>query len=168
MPLLHPPLVNITMSGTSLGFRPPSNSGNLGSVPGWGTKIPHGWGQKSLCAATRQQRERQNEDPRSCSRELMQPNKHMNILKINKQRQPGQFKMESYLHLKYTVPSWLPSCFPRSGLSHSTPNQSPGRTRKHKWEVRTRWGSIFLYANTVCNGNHITQTPLGKKEVLKK
>ena len=51
MPLLHPPLVNITMSGTSLGFRPPSNSGNLGSVPDWlGNKGPTGHtAKKKVC-----------------------------------------------------------------------------------------------------------------------
>ena len=27
---------------------PPSNAGNVGSIPGWGTKIPHAAGQLSL------------------------------------------------------------------------------------------------------------------------
>ena len=31
---------------------PPSNAGDRGSIPGWGTKIPHALGQLSLCAAT--------------------------------------------------------------------------------------------------------------------
>ena len=26
---------------------PPSNAGDVGSVPGWGTKNPHAWGQLS-------------------------------------------------------------------------------------------------------------------------
>ena len=30
---------------------PPSNAGNGGSIPDWGTKIPHASGQLSLCAA---------------------------------------------------------------------------------------------------------------------
>ena len=29
---------------------PPSNAGDLGSIPGQGTKIPHAAGQLSLCA----------------------------------------------------------------------------------------------------------------------
>ena len=31
---------------------PPSNAGDVGSIPGWGTKIPHAAGQLSPCAAT--------------------------------------------------------------------------------------------------------------------
>ena len=31
---------------------PPSNAGDAGSIPGWGTKIPHAAGQLSLCATT--------------------------------------------------------------------------------------------------------------------
>ena len=31
---------------------PPSNAGNVGLIPGWGTKIPHAMGQLSLCATT--------------------------------------------------------------------------------------------------------------------
>ena len=31
---------------------PPSNAGDAGSIPGWGTKIPHAAGQLSPCAAT--------------------------------------------------------------------------------------------------------------------
>ena len=30
----------------------PSNAGNTGSIPGWGTKILHATGQLSLCATT--------------------------------------------------------------------------------------------------------------------
>ena len=30
----------------------PSNAGDTGSIPGWGTKIPHATGQLSPCAAT--------------------------------------------------------------------------------------------------------------------
>ena len=30
----------------------PSNAGDVGSIPGWGTKIPHAVGQLSLCATT--------------------------------------------------------------------------------------------------------------------
>ena len=33
---------------------PPSSAGDAGSIPGWGTKIPHSAGQLSLCAATRE------------------------------------------------------------------------------------------------------------------
>ena len=31
---------------------PPSNAGDAGSIPGWGTKIPHAAGQLSPCATT--------------------------------------------------------------------------------------------------------------------
>ena len=31
---------------------PPSNAGDAGSIPGWGTKIPHAMEQLSLHAAT--------------------------------------------------------------------------------------------------------------------
>ena len=31
---------------------PPSNAGDVGSIPGWGTKIPHAAGQLSLYATT--------------------------------------------------------------------------------------------------------------------
>ena len=31
---------------------PPSNAGDAGSTPGWGTKIPHAAGQLSPCATT--------------------------------------------------------------------------------------------------------------------
>ena len=33
---------------------PPSNAGDKGSIPGWGTKIPHAIGQLNLCATTRE------------------------------------------------------------------------------------------------------------------
>ena len=33
---------------------PLSNAGDVGSTPGWGTKIPHAVGQLSLCAVTSQ------------------------------------------------------------------------------------------------------------------
>ena len=33
---------------------PPSNAGDAGSIPGWGTKIPHTTGQLNLRAATRE------------------------------------------------------------------------------------------------------------------
>ena len=31
---------------------PPSNAGDAGSIPGWGTKIPHALGQLSVGATT--------------------------------------------------------------------------------------------------------------------
>ena len=31
---------------------PPSNAGDPGLIPGWGTKIPHASGQLNLCATT--------------------------------------------------------------------------------------------------------------------
>ena len=31
---------------------PPSNTEDTGSIPGWGTKIPHAVGQLSSCAST--------------------------------------------------------------------------------------------------------------------
>ena len=34
----------------------PSNAGDVGSIPGRGTKIPHAVGQLSPCAATKTQR----------------------------------------------------------------------------------------------------------------
>ena len=33
----------------------PSNTGDVGSIPGWGTKIPHATGQLSLHATTKTQ-----------------------------------------------------------------------------------------------------------------
>ena len=33
---------------------PPSITGTMGSIPGWGTKIPYAEGQLSLCATTRE------------------------------------------------------------------------------------------------------------------
>ena len=33
---------------------PPSNAGDVGSIPGWGTKIPHAMGQLRPHAATTQ------------------------------------------------------------------------------------------------------------------
>ena len=32
----------------------PSNAGDVGSIPGWGTKIPHATGQLSPCTTTRE------------------------------------------------------------------------------------------------------------------
>ena len=56
--------IKISISGESPGGpvvrNPPSSGGDSGSIPGWGTKIPHAAGQlsphasaKSLCAVTR-------------------------------------------------------------------------------------------------------------------
>lgn len=72
--------------------------------------------------------------------------------------------MKNYLHLKYTVPSWLPSCLPLSGLSHSTPNQSPSRTRKpnEQW-VMTKVLFYFSTSKYNLQWKSITHTPLGKK-----
>ena len=39
-------------SGGPVVKNPPSNAGDVGSIPGRGTKIPHAAGQLSLCAAT--------------------------------------------------------------------------------------------------------------------
>ena len=33
-----------------------SNAGDVGSIPGWGTKIPHAVGQLSPCATTTEPR----------------------------------------------------------------------------------------------------------------
>ena len=33
---------------------PPSNAEDTGSIPGWGTKVPHAMGQLSLCTTTRE------------------------------------------------------------------------------------------------------------------
>ena len=33
---------------------PPSNAGDAGSIPGWGTRIPHATGQLRLRATTRE------------------------------------------------------------------------------------------------------------------
>ena len=38
----------------------PSNAGDVGLIPGWGTKIPHAAGQLSPCAATREKAMRCN------------------------------------------------------------------------------------------------------------
>ena len=43
----------------------PSNAGDAGSIPGWGTKIPHAMGQLSLCASTREPVCRKLQSPRA-------------------------------------------------------------------------------------------------------
>ena len=45
---------------------PPSNAGNTGLIPCWGTKIPDTMGQLSLCATTREDQAPQPEKP-TCS-----------------------------------------------------------------------------------------------------
>ena len=53
---LKQPECSILFAGTSPGGpmvkNPPSNAGDVGSIPGRGTKIPHAAGQLSLHAAT--------------------------------------------------------------------------------------------------------------------
>ena len=38
--------------GGSVVKNSPCKAGDMGSIPGWGTKIPHATGQLSLCVAT--------------------------------------------------------------------------------------------------------------------
>ena len=38
----------------------PSNAGDAGSIPGWGTKIPYAVGQLSLRATTREEKTRRH------------------------------------------------------------------------------------------------------------
>ena len=38
--------------GGSVVKNPPTSAGDVGSIPGLGTKIPHGAGQLNLCATT--------------------------------------------------------------------------------------------------------------------
>ena len=45
-----------------------SNAGDVGSIPGWGTKIPHAAGQLSLHTTT-------GEKPKRLNSDSMQPNK---------------------------------------------------------------------------------------------
>ena len=40
------------LPGGSVVKNPPSNTGDAGSISGWGTKIPHAMGQLSVYAAT--------------------------------------------------------------------------------------------------------------------
>ena len=66
---------------------PPSNAGDVGSIPGQGTKVPHASGQLSPCsrahapqlesprAATREKPVRLSEDPACHKEDPMQPNK---------------------------------------------------------------------------------------------
>ena len=42
---------------------PPANSGDAGSIPGWGTKIPHTAEQLTPCAATTEACKPQQEQP---------------------------------------------------------------------------------------------------------
>ena len=42
---------------------PPANSGDTGSIPGWGTKIPHTAEQLTPCAATTEAWKPQQEKP---------------------------------------------------------------------------------------------------------
>ena len=51
---------------------PPSNAGDVGLIPGQGTKIPHDAGQPSLCAL---EPAHHNGEPGCCNQDLMQPNK---------------------------------------------------------------------------------------------
>ena len=39
-----------------------SNAGDVGLIPGWGTKIPNALGQLSLCATSREQPSHHTED----------------------------------------------------------------------------------------------------------
>ena len=43
---------NRDFPGGPLAKNPPFNAGDLGSIPGQGTKIPRAMGQLSLCAVT--------------------------------------------------------------------------------------------------------------------
>ena len=51
-------LVEISLNGDFpdglLVKNPPSNAGDMGSIPGWGTKIPHAMGQRGLHTPTRE------------------------------------------------------------------------------------------------------------------
>ena len=50
------PFKSYTMLGLHCGpvvKNTPSNAGDVSSIPGWGTKIPHAAGQLSLCATTK-------------------------------------------------------------------------------------------------------------------
>ena len=62
---------------------PPSNAGDMGSIPGWGTKIPHAAGQLSPraanyraltlwnpCATTGEKPTRCNEEPTSHKKKI--------------------------------------------------------------------------------------------------
>ena len=51
---------------------PPGNAGNVGSVPGLGTKIPHTAEQLNRLATTSEP-VCHNEDPARCNEELTQP-----------------------------------------------------------------------------------------------
>ena len=51
---------------------PPSNAGDVGSIPGWGTKIPRAAGQLSLCATTRE-KPACHVEPTHHNKDLMQP-----------------------------------------------------------------------------------------------
>ena len=62
---------------------PPSNAGDVGSIPGQGTKIPHALGSYifSLCTATIEST-CHNKDPVLCNQDPMQPNKQILTKKI--------------------------------------------------------------------------------------
>ena len=53
----------------------PSNAGDIGLIPGWGTKIPHTMGQLSLCAETK--------DLECCSYDPMKQNKQTKFFRVN-------------------------------------------------------------------------------------
>ena len=60
---------------------PPSNTGEAGSIPGWGTKVQHAMGQLSPRAATTEPtcsgaREPQLESPRAATREPVRSGAH--------------------------------------------------------------------------------------------
>ena len=54
-------------SGVPVVKNPPSNAGDAGSIPGWGTKIPHAAGQLSLRATTREKPAYHNKEPVHCN-----------------------------------------------------------------------------------------------------
>ena len=42
---------------------PPSNAGDMGSIPGWGTRIPHATGQLSSAVTAREKPAYCNKEP---------------------------------------------------------------------------------------------------------
>ena len=55
--------------GSSVVRNPPSNAGEVGSIPGWGTEISHVKGQLSSWTATT--------EPKHWNKDVMQPKKKM-------------------------------------------------------------------------------------------
>ena len=69
-------------SGCPAVKNPPSNAWDVGSIPGWGTKIPHDIGQISLHAAAREPVSHSYRKPIHLNKDPGQPKENKRTLKL--------------------------------------------------------------------------------------